>query len=365
VAGDKTEQPTAKRLRQFREEGRVAKSQELGAMLVLYIGVYLLAVNGPVIAGSMAQVMKRSYASLHTIQPDTITYTYLRDIVSQPTLALGLALLPWLGVLMLVGVGANVAQTRGLVQPRLLIPKWSRLNPISKAKQMYGKQMFIEGAKGIAKQTLIALVVYFTISGRMDDLLSSASTGLGTGIAALSSVTYTMALQAAGILLTIAIFDYIWQFYQHRQSLLMTKQEVRDESRQQDGSPEIKARVRKVQREMSQRRMMAKVPKADAVIVNPTHFAVAIRYDSQKMAAPQIVAKGQDEVAFRIISIARRHGVIVVPNKPLARALFKLPLNAQVPPEFFQAVAEVLAFVYSLRNPRAAAHTQRPQGILQ
>lgn len=363
MSGEKTEQPTARKLRKFREEGRVAKSQELGGMLVLYSGVYLLAVNGPAIAASLGQVMRRSYASLYAVGPETLTFTYLREIVSQPALGLGLALLPWLGALMLVGVGANIAQTRGLVQPRLLIPKWDRLNPINRAKQMYGKQMFVEAAKGIAKQLLIALVVYFTLSGRLGELLASAATGLGPGIASLSDVTYKMALDAALVLLAVAVLDYIWQFHQHRQSLLMSKQEVRDESKQQDGSPEVKSRIRRIQREMSQRRMMAKVPQADAVIVNPTHFAVAIRYDSQKMAAPRIVAKGQDELAFRIISLARRHGVVVVPNKPLARALFKLPLDAQIPPEFFQAVAEVLAFVYSLRKPKATA--QPLQGTAQ
>lgn len=366
MAGEKTEQPTAKRLRQFREEGRVAKSQELGGMLVLFFGLYWLASRGPSIAGSMSQVMERSYASLHTISAQTFSFADLMMIALQPTFSVGLALLPWLGLIMLMGIGANVAQTRGLVQPRLLIPKWNRLNPISRIKQIYGKQMFIEAAKGIAKQAMIALVVYYTISGRLTEILAAADTGLGAGIAALTSVTYSMALQAAGVLLVIAIFDYAWQFYQHRQSLLMTKQEVRDETRQQDGSPEVKSRVRRIQREMSQRRMMAQIPKADAVIVNPTHFAVAVRYDSEKMAAPKIIAKGQDDLAFRIISLARRHGVVVVPNKPLARALFKLPLNAQIPPEFFQAVAEVLAFVYSLRRPKSrnTANTapSTPQG---
>jgi len=362
VAGDKTEEPTAKRLREFREEGRIAKSQELDGMLVLFGAVYLLATHGPRIFTSVEDVMRRSYKSLGTIGPDTFSYTFLSDLVTQPAMNVVSSLLPWLVTVMVIGVGANVAQTRGLVQPRLLIPKWKRLNPINRIKQIYGKQMFVEAGKGIAKQLLIALVVYLTISGRMTEMLASSAAGLGMGITTLSSIIYKMSLQAAGILLLIAVFDYLWQFYQHRQSLKMSKEEVREETRQQDGSPETKSRVRRIQREMSQRRMMAKVPTADAVIVNPTHFAVAIRYDSKKMAAPQIVAKGQDEVAFRIISLARRHGVVVVPNKPLARALFKLPLNAQVPPEFFQAVAEVLAFVYSLRKPKIAAKAQTLQG---
>lgn len=362
MAGEKTEEPTAKRLRQFREEGRIAKSQELGGMLVLYFGLYFLAVSGVAITSSITQVMQRSYASLSHVGPETLDFTALREMISQPALGVGIRLLPWLGLVMLVGVGANLVQTRGLVQPRLLIPKWNRMNPLSRAKQIYGKQMFVEAAKGIAKQSVIVIIVYFTISGRIGELLAAAKTGLGPGIASLTAITYTMALQSAAVLLVIAIFDFIWQFYQHRQSLLMTKQEVRDESKQQDGSPEVKSRIRRIQREMSQQRMMAEVPTADAVIVNPTHFAVAIRYDKQKMAAPQIVAKGQDEVAFRIISLARRHGVVVVPNKPLARALYKLPLNSQVPAEFFQAVAKVLAFVYSLRKPKPVAPSQTLQG---
>ncbi|RMH46843.1 MAG: flagellar biosynthesis protein FlhB [Gammaproteobacteria bacterium] len=351
MAGEKTEQPTARRLRKFREEGRVAKSQELGGMLVLFAGVYMFTVTGPRLANSVAHVMQRSYTTVARIHGDSFTFVFLRQLANQAALEVGLAMIPWILSLLVIGVGVNVVQTRGLVQPRLLIPKWDRLNPLNRVRQIFGKQLLVETAKGIAKQSLIAVIVYLTVKGKVAGLIMAAQQGLLPGVQMLTSIIFVMSLQAAGVLLLIGIFDYLWQYRQHRQSLMMTKQEVKDETRQQEGSPEVKTRIRRIQREMAQRRMMAQVPTADAVIVNPTHYAVAIKYDGTSMHAPQIVAKGQDDVALKIISVARRHGVPVVPNRPLARALVKLPLNSFIPPEFFQAVAEVLAFVYRLQSP--------------
>lgn len=350
MSEERTEQPTAKRLEKFREEGRVAKSQELGGILVLFMGVYLLALLGPRIAETLARLLRDSYVQIGQQRPDNLTPNYLHDVINHAALEIGWVLAPWLAALLLVGVVADLAQTRGLVQPRLLIPKWDRLNPISRVKQMFGAQMVMETVKGLAKQIALGLLVYFTIVNHLDDLITSAQMGFVRGVYGLSQVAYDMALKATMLLLGIAILDYGWQFYRHRKSLLMTKQEVREEAKQQDGSPEVKGRIRRIQREMSQRRMMAQIPKADAVIVNPTHYAAAIRYDNATMSAPKLIAKGQDEVALKIISIARHHGVPVVPNRPLARALYKLPLDTTIPAEFFQAVAEVLAFVYNLRR---------------
>jgi flagellar biosynthetic protein FlhB len=352
MSEERTEEPTGRRLEKFREEGKVAKSQELGGILVLFAGIYSLTMVGPQLSNNMMAIMRDSFHDLALQGHDSFTQRYLQNMVAHSTIEIGLALAPWLGALLFIAVAADVAQTRGLVQPKLLIPKWDRLNPVSRVKQMFGTQMVVETVKGLAKQTLIGILVYQTIVNHLSDLISSAQLGFVQGIFGLVKVAYDMSLQAAILLLAVAALDYGWQYSRHRKSLMMTKQEVRDESKQQDGSPEVKSRIRRIQREMAQRRMMAQVPTADAVVVNPTHFAVAIRYDNAKMQAPKLVAKGQDEVALRIIALARRNGVPVVPNKPLARALFKLPLDTIIPPEFFQAVAEVLAFVYGLKNQR-------------
>ncbi len=350
MSDERTEQPTSKKLEQFRNEGRVAKSQDLSGIVVLYVGVYMLAVIGPRLVENLSEIMRISYEEIGKQRPGLITYNYLLETGSQSLLEMGMIMAPWLGVLVAIGIGANVVQTRGLVQPKLLIPKWDRLNPLSRLKQMFGKQIVAETVKGLAKQSAIALVVYGTLSGRLGELINSARLGFDSGVSGSVTVAYDMSIQAAAVLMAIALLDYGWQFYQFRKSLLMSKQEVRDESKQQEGSPEVKSRIRRIQREMAQRRMMAQVPKADAIIVNPTHYAAAIRYDNKTMDAPRLVAKGHDEVALRIISLARKHGVPVVPNKPLARALYKLPLDTVIPPEFFQAVAEVLAFVYGLKR---------------
>lgn len=352
MSEERTEEPTGRRLEKFREEGKVAKSQELGGILVLFVGIYMLTMIGPQLSYNMMVIMRDSFHDLALQRPGNLTQRYLENMVAHSTIEIGLALAPWLATLLFIAIVTDVAQTRGLVQPKLLIPKWDRLNPVSRVKQMFGTQMLVETVKGLAKQILIGVLVYQTIVNHLSDLISSAQLGFVQGVFGLVKVAYDMSLQAAILLLAVAALDYGWQYRQHRKSLMMTKQEVRDESKQQDGSPEVKSRIRRIQREMAQRRMMAQVPTADAVVVNPTHFAVAIRYDNAKMQAPKLVAKGQDDVALRIIALARRNGVPVVPNKPLARALFKLPLDTIIPPEFFQAVAEVLAFVYGLKNQR-------------
>jgi flagellar biosynthetic protein FlhB len=348
MSQERTEQPTAKRLRQFREKGRVAKSQELGGILTLFVGIYLLSTMGTRLVDSVIQIMTSSYTEIGAQRAGSMTPVWLQSQMASISLNIGLGLASWASTLLLIGVGINVVQTRGLVQPRLLIPKWERLNPLNRLKQMFGKQMLVETGKGVAKQAAIILVAYLAITSRLTELVLSANTGLRPGVTTLVDISRTMALRAAGILFLIALFDYAWQYRQHRQSLMMTKQEVKEELKQQEGSPEIKSRIRRIQRELAQQRMMAKVPTADAVIVNPTHVAVAISYNTETMAAPKIVAKGKNAVALRIISLARQNGVPVIPNKPLAWALVKLPLDAVIPPELFQAVAEVLAFVYSL-----------------
>ncbi|MBI1293834.1 flagellar biosynthesis protein FlhB [bacterium] len=352
MSEERTEEPTGRRLEKFREEGKVAKSQELGGILVLFVGIYMLTMVGPQLSYNLMAIMRDSFRDLALQRPDSLTQRYLENMIAHSAIEIGLALAPWLGTLLVIAIVADVAQTRGLVQPKLLIPKWDRLNPVSRVKQMFGTQMLVETVKGLAKQILIGFLVYQTIVNHLSDLISSAQLGFVQGVFGLVKVAYDMSLQAAILLLAVAALDYGWQYSRHRKSLMMTKQEVRDESKQQDGSPEVKSRIRRIQREMAQRRMMAQVPTADAVIVNPTHFAVAIRYDNAKMQAPKLIAKGQDDVALRIIALARRNGVPVVPNKPLARALFKLPLDTSIPPEFFHAVAEVLAFVYGLKNQR-------------
>jgi flagellar biosynthesis protein FlhB len=360
MSEEKTEQPTGKRLDESRKEGKVAQSQDLSSMLVLFLGLYLLTIVGPGLVQSLSTIMSTSYGELGGQRSGAVSYTWLRALLMNAGLQASLYLAPWVVGLMVVGVGANLIQTKGLVQPRLLIPKWSKLNPLNRAKQIFGKQALVELAKGLAKQTAVGVVVYLTLSACLPGLVASASRGLAIGAMHLGQVGSTMALQAAAILLFIAVLDYAWQRHQYKKGLMMTKNEVKEEHKQAEGSPETKGRIKRIQREMAARRMMAQVPKADVVVVNPTHYAVALQYDNHAMEAPTLVAKGQDQVALHIIKIARRHGVPVVPNRPLARALFQLPLDAAIPPEFFQAVAEVLAFVYSLR-PRIGGQ-RRPAG---
>jgi flagellar biosynthesis protein FlhB len=350
MSSERSEQPTGKRLAESRREGRVAKSQDLSSMLVLFIGIYLLAFTGPGLVESLISIMRTSYLELGVQRAGSADFLWVRSLFLDAGARVSVYLAPWVVGLMVLGVGTNLVQTKGLVQPRLLLPKWSKLNPLSRFKQIFGKQALVELAKGLAKQSAVGVVVYLTLSGSLSHLVASASQGLFPGMISLGRIGWTMALQGAAVLLAIAVLDYLWQRRQHKQGLMMTKHEVKEEHKQQEGSPETKGRIQRIRREMAARRMMAQIPKADVAVVNPTHFAVALQYDHRTMEAPQIIAKGQDQIALHIIKIARRHGVPVVPNRPLARALFRLPLDTAIPPEFFQAVAEVLAFVYNLRG---------------
>ena len=313
-------------------------------------GVYLLHSRGATIVEMLEQLMRDAFVGLP--QQDLMLVT-LRSKGLALALLVMKVLAPVIVGVMATGVLSTVVQTKGLVAPALLKPNLKRLNPIATAGQLASWRGLVESLKGIGKMAIVGLIIFEFLTGRMMAVAAASTAGPLNGVEVLGSTIYQMAFRVALLFLTIGLLDYVFQWRQFQQSIRMTPEEVKEDLKSAEGSPLLKARLRQMQRQWARQRMMQEVPKADVVVTNPTHLAIALKYDGQTMLAPTVVAKGKGVVAAQIVKVARRHRVPVVENRPLAHALIRLDIGAQIPPTLYQAVAEVLAFVYRLRRARA------------
>jgi flagellar biosynthetic protein FlhB len=260
-------------------------------------------------------------------------------------------LAPILLLLMVVGVAVNIAQIGFLFTTKPLQARLNRINPVSGFGRFFSVNGLVELAKNILKVVLVGLVVYWTIKSDFPQFLPLIDKSLGQIVVFIGRLAFKVALRAAILILILAILDLIWVRYKYFKDLRMTKQEIKEEHRQMEGPPEVRSHIRRIQLRTAVQRMMREVPSAEVVITNPTHLAVALKYDSEKMAAPVVIAKGARLIAERIKQIALEHNVPIVENQPLAQSLFKsVDIGQMIPPQFFAAVAEVLAFVYKLKK---------------
>lgn len=345
---DRTEQPTEKRLREAREKGQVPRSRELANVAVLGCAALATMLIAPEM-GAAAQVWLRDAL---TIDPALLGHDD-RLLAHSARLSLGL-LLPVLP-LVLVALAACLIGPAVLGGVRFssqsLQPDFKRLNPAAGLARMYGQESLAELLRSLLRVVLVlgagGWVLYRAFRGLVAmpgmTLEGAVASGLDTALWAL--------LAMAGSLALIAAIDVPWQHYQHRSKLKMTKQEIRDEYKETEGNPEIKARVRQVAQQMSQRRMMEAVPTADVVVMNPTHYAVALKYDAANMRAPKVVAKGVDEMALAIRDVAEKHRIAVLETPPLARALYRqAQVDQEIPVKLYAAVAQVLSYVFQLKG---------------
>lgn len=361
MAGEKTEAPTPKKLREARQKGDVAKSQEIvsvGVLLALAIGLRYI---GPGLGEYMQETLR---SSLATPLGDDFTnqsiYEYGRDQATKMVLAM----LPLFGLLAIAGVLLNVGQSGFLLSGEKLKPKPSHLDPRQGLKRIYGTEGLVNLGKTLAKMGTVALVVGMTLNERMADISGFGQLSVPLAVANTAEIAFDIALRTSVVLFILTLGDYAWQRRQHFKRLMMTKEEVRREHKDSEGDPHIKAAIRR-KRQAMLNRMIAAVPSADVIVTNPTHYAVAIKYDPVGMAAPIVVAKGQDLLAQRIKEVARKGGVPVLEEPPLARALYKsVAVGAPIPANLYQAVAEVLAWVYALRErtQKLARRTVGAQG---
>lgn len=348
---ERTEQPTGKRLQQAREKGQIARSKELGTASVLLAAVFGLLMIKESLAGAMVKIL-------------TIGFTLDRDQAFDPN-AMG-AMVPTLlrellhplGLLfMLVAIAAFIGNTLmgGMnFSSEAMLPKWSKLSPLNGIKRMFGVQSLVELIKSIAKVVFITLFAWWMLSSQFNHLLNLSLEGYPGGIIDALDLLLWMLIILCCALIPIVAIDVPFQQWNHMRQLKMTKQEVKDEFKDSEGKPEVKGRIRRLQMEMAMRRMMGDVPKADVVITNPTHYSVALKYDTAKPgAAPKVVAKGTDEIAMKIREIAREYEIPIMPSPGLTRAIFhSTEIGHEIPEGLFAAVAQVLAYVYQLKKFR-------------
>ena len=343
-SGDKTEKATPKRRADARKEGQVARSQDANGAVVLLAALMVLSAMAPKMMDSLKQMMTTTLLAIKT--PEVVTKDGLGPIVTDNTMVMVKVIAPIAMVCMFAGLAVNVLQVKWAPSAKTIKPNFKKLNPLTGAKNVFGVQMFFESGKTVVKVGAVGGIAALALFPKFDELAALVGMPPQQLLPHLASLILGIAQRAGMAYLAIALVDYAWQRYRHEKQLKMSKQDVKDESKGQDSPAEVKQAIRRRQMEQARRRMMDDVPTADVVVTNPTHYSVALRYDGEKLA-PEVVAKGKDLIAFQIRKIAKEHGVPVVADPPLARGLHgSVEIGHQIPEEFFQAVAQLLAFVY-------------------
>ena len=358
---EKTEQPTPKRLREARQKGQVARSRELNTMLSLLVGAVGLLLLGKFMLGGLAELVSNSLS----LDPKQIRESSMMAATLGDTFIDALLLLVPLFVLLIVAAFAGPLFVGGFAfSMKAVAFKVEKINPIKGLGRMFSVKSLVELIKAIAKFLVVAGVATLLLWELLDDLLALGMEELNNALAHSASLLAWAFIGLSAALVLIAAIDVPFQLYQHTKQLKMTKQEVKDEMKESEGRPEVKGKVRQLQREMSQRRMMEEVPTADVVITNPTHFAVALKYHDAGAGAPVVVAKGADHIAAQIREIAQQHNVVLFSAPPLARALYATTeLDQEIPADLYLAVAQVLAYVYQLKTMIDGEAPQMPTDL--
>ncbi|SCX83882.1 flagellar biosynthetic protein FlhB [Butyrivibrio hungatei] len=351
---EKSEQPTAKKLEDARKEGQVAKSQEVATAFSLLSLFVILRVVYALMGSTFTNIFPRVYNDIPNVArtyDGQLPIAYITSIVNKAMLTLLLLCAPFFIVGFAVAFISDYVQVGYKPTSKPLQPKLSKLNPVSGLKKIFSTRKLFELAKSIVKLLIMGIVIYSFFSKRNDYLFLLYDMPLTQAIGLMGNLIIDLGFRVAIAYMIIALADFIYQKRKFTKDMMMTKQEVKDEFKNSEGSPEVKSAQKRRMMEASRRRMMQAVPQADVVITNPTHYAVAVKYDAEEAEAPIVVAKGADFVAQRIKELARESGVEIVENKPLARMLYaNVEVGELVPPELYKAVAEVLAYVYHLKG---------------
>lgn len=345
---EKTEKATSRKRSKAREEGQVAKSQEIASVLVLLVGMSVLYVFGYLFYPQALKVLEQhlGFEPISNFDKDVCL-----ALLKQNTVSFFLLLLPVMGAVFVTAFAANLFQVGFQISTKGITPKLSKVDIIKGFGRIFSLKSLMELLKSIVKLTIIGTVAYFAIKGEMGALIKLHNATVAYIFLYILQGIFKIFIWVLLIMMIVAILDYSYQKWQFEKDLRMTKQEVKEEHKETEGDPQVKSRIRSIQLQAARKRMMQQVPKADVVVTNPTHLAVAIKYDPLAMAAPTVIAKGAGLIAERIKSIASEHKIPVMENKELARNLYKLlDVGDQIPSEFFRAVAELLAYVYKLKG---------------
>lgn len=349
--GDKTEKATPKKLDDARKEGRVARSSDLINGFMLLLMFFVLKLFGGIMANLFLDSFVKYYNKASDISMEVFDVKQAVNLSNEIVIDIVIASLPVLIGSFVVALVGNIVQVGWKVTGKPLKPRLDRLNPIGGFKRMFSQEKVVELIKSILKVLAIALVAYNEVKDRWKFILNLYDFEFMQAVLNIFDIVLDVGIKISVIFVIIGLADFGYQKWKHLHDLRMSKQEVKDEMKQSEGDPQIKGQIRQKMREGARRRMMQDLPKADVVITNPTHFAVAVKYDKETAEAPYVLAKGADYVAANIKEIAKQNNIEIVENKPLARMLYyNVEIGDQIPPELYQMVAEVLAYVYSVKN---------------
>lgn len=349
--GEKTEDATPKKLKEAREEGQVAKSTELNTAVMLFALFLVLKIYIGSIGNQFIDVYEKIYGSITLVVEDDMSMNIIMSLLGYSIKTIILIALPIFLVGVVVGFLVDKVQIKWKVTTKPLKPKLSKLDPIKGFKKMFSKEKLVQLLFSLLKIILIGVLVYDTLKDQWGLILSLYDFSLFQAIGVIGSMVISLGMQISSVFLVIGFADLFYQRMKFKKDMKMSKKEVKDEWKNAEGDPHIKGKIKSKMLEASRRRMMSAIPNADVVITNPTHFAVALQYDRESGAAPVVVAKGADFMAQKIKDIAKENKVEIVENKPLARMLyFNVEIDQEIPQELYQMVAEILAYVYRIKN---------------
>lgn len=351
-AGDKSEEPTPHRLREAREKGQVAKSKEITVAVVLLLTYYSFRMFGPFMWQNLAEL----YRVIFELIPEATNFNlaFAGYILVLGARAMALASIPVMGVAFIASFLAEVMQTGFVFSLDPLSPKIEKVNPLEGFKRMFSLQGFVELIKSLLKIVIVFYIAWYAAKDDLPYIIVLIESTPWDAIVLGGEIAYKIAIRVGFFYIAVAMLDYLYRRWEYMRNLKMTRQEVKEEYKRLEGDPMVKQRMRDLQRQAAYQRMMGAVPKADVVVTNPTHIAVALKYETNKMTAPLVLAKGERKIAEEIRRIAEAHEISIVENEPLARSIYRTTrVNREIPPELYQATAEVLAYVYKIKKERA------------
>ncbi len=344
---ERTEDATEKRRQDFREKGQVAQSKEVATAALLTASLLLWVFYARFFWRDLEQLYLQLLGSLGSME---LTAADVMHLGWDMGLVMAKVLWPVFLMTLVIGFFASFLQVGPLFSTKVFMPDLNKFNPIAGMSKFISKRSAIELVKSLAKVSLIGFVAYKTVAAEFDKALNLPLVDLEQTLLFLAQVAFLVMGKSCGIIIVLAVIDYGFTKFEMEEKMKMTKQEIKEEYKDTEGNPQVKSRIRSLQAQMARRRMMAEVPKADVIVTNPTHLSIALSYRREDMNAPTIVAKGADHLAFRIREIARENKVPIVENKPVARALYQQEVGEEIPEDMFTAVAEILAYVYSLKK---------------
>ncbi|MCO4754949.1 MAG: flagellar biosynthesis protein FlhB [Bacteriovoracaceae bacterium] len=350
--GEKTEEPSQQKLDDARNKGDVASSKEFNSILILTGVLSVLVMSSLYMFEVISEYIEWLYGLEYKL---AYTEELGRRVLKETFYMAGKCLAPVFITSMALGFLAQVLQVGILFAPDVLQLKPDRINPLSGFKRIFSKKSIVEVLKGLLKFTIVLGITYVIISDNLTSFTGFLHTEAAEAFSYGKAFAFKLALSILAGLVVVAVGDFAWEKYAYKEKHRMTKQQVKEEHKQREGSPEIKQKIRAIQRDMATKRMMADIPQADVIITNPTHISIVVRYDGETMVAPEIIGKGQDHLALRIREIAKENDIPIVENVPLARALYKtVDVGQGVPRSLYKAVAEILAFVYKVKKNKKA-----------